>query len=280
MQIPDACEQIALNRAPLKERVSLEQLAQQSAVVYLDNSVLDRSYNIAEICKSVQRDDFPVAGFAKLIGSCMRFSQLSIRHLRRQAIFALSLNSLICSYPSLRSVQEVVQEHSEFQKHISNSWAYLRKNSVPRTGVKEHLLRQAVEHYRETSQLLEERSATEPAAEEISRFLCENELYKPRGRAFRKRFTEAAASMADASLVSHALLAYAKQQNDADRNRKDVAIVTADTDIINLLDNYCVLQRRGELPPSFPRAEGGLRIYFPDDTRWFPHLALNCSYST
>ncbi len=278
MQNSDACEQIALNRAPLKQRVSLEQLAQQSVVVYLDNSLLHRSYNPAEIRKSVQKDDFPPPDFAKRIGACVRFSDLNIRRLKREAAHASAMASLMKRYASLRSVVEVASEHLLFQEHISRSLSYLRKNSISRTGMKECLLRQVVEHYQEVQALLEERSLADPAADEVSKFLCENELYKPRGNAFRKRFGEAAASMADASLVSHALLTRAARQNNG--HQKEVAIATADADIINLLDNYCVLQRRGELPPSFPRAEGGLRIYFPDDTRWFPHLALDCSYST
>ncbi len=254
-----------------KYNISLEQLAEQGAIIYLDNCVLNRAYNLADIRNSVQNYDFPISGFAQRIGKCKRFSNLRIAPLRREVTLAFSWRSMLQRYPAMRSVPQVADEHLEYKEHMERVFPFLRKNSVCRSGERERLFQHMLEYHREIQAVLRERSLPHPKAKEITDFLCQNRMNQPQGELFRKRYAAVEdTTLADASLVSHALL---------EQHAGEVAIVTADADIINLLRNYYHLQLEGRLPPPFPPARQ-LAVYFPHEQDWFPRLLLSRSYHT
>ena len=180
----------------------------------------------------------------------------------------LGLQKVLERFRSIRSAHEIILEHEAYLLHIKRALDYLSDNSVRRKGKKSALLAQAIDGHSRINQLLQEHSTSHPEAEEISRFMCENKLYRPYDVKFHKRFSEPEESYADASLVSHALL---------DKNPSGVVIATADTDIINLLRNYYKYRQEGKLPSHFPYHD--IKIYFPDNLRWFHGLQMSLSYS-
>ncbi len=248
--------------------MTIEELAQQGNQIYVDNCIINRAYNIAEIQRSVQRTDYPVFDLGHLLGSARRFSGVSIRHLHREAVHVLGLKKVLERFTAIKSTHEIVLEHEAYLLHIRRAMDYLSGNSVHRKGKKSALLAQAIDCHSRVNQLLQKHSTSHPEAEEVSRFMCENQLYMPSDGRFHKRFSEPEESYSDASLVSHALL---------DQSPSGVVIATADSDIINLLRNYYKYRQKRKLPFHFPCRD--VKIYFPDNLRWFPGLQMDLIYS-
>ncbi len=246
--------------------ITLEELAQDGNKIFIDNNIFSRTYNSDELRSSVQKEDYSFCGLAARLGASFRFSDVNIRHLRREARHALNMLKLIERFESIISVPEILDEYKSVIDHMQRAFDYFVKNSVSRNGKKSQLLKEAISNHGEILRIIGGRAVLRQEAEEITRFLYENELYLPYDGKFRKKFRNPEESPADASLVSYAML----EAEKAD-------IVSADTDVINLVRNYSRYKQEGKLPSHFPYRH--VSVYFPDSAVWFPRLGLSRAFT-
>ncbi len=252
---------------------TLASLAQSAASVYLDNCILSADRNRGEYNGQNSRGS-ATTHLAKILGKAWRFSDVRYPLLARQAQQSAGIRSAIDENSTIRTISAVMKEHTSYIAHLHYNLRYLREHSVRKKmpGCKESTLTHIIEEHELIHEALQQRlPCYENRSRKLASYLASREYHRsPDGLFMKKKGKngkKGEASPADCQLVGEALLQAAKSSSE-------VAIVSADIDIINLLRNVAIQSGKRALPAMFPPATARVSVYFPSDENWVPGLGL------
>jgi hypothetical protein len=246
---------------------SLVELAGSCTSVYLDGCIVQRDKNYAE----VKNQRGPPNDFAEKIGAAKRFSHLKYSFLKRHLSYISRFKDVIVDFVNIKSSPEVLKEYYPLVAHLETVLGFLKEHSSSKKkGRKEDLLSRIVGNYQQIYQLLKGRLPEESDhVQQLETFLKENRMHYPARASLRKKkgkFNEET-SPGDANLVSHALI-------ESLRQGSDVAVITLDLDIINLVINFQSAYVAGNSPLEEGTLQGRIAVYTPCEENWNPDFAV------
>ncbi len=245
---------------------TLEALA-DAGHVYLDGSILSMDRD------SKEYKDRPYLNnhndFADLIGAAYRFADVPYARIKRQALFASRLATVVVPRPEISSVPRVVSDYRVYVRHLERQLDFFRMHSAGKRAAKEETFVQLVDAHTHICGILEARSREDSETRTLGEFLYDNRFHIPRDDLFVKASPLSDyPGAASPTLVSRALL-------DATVNDVPVSVVSANYDIVNLVRNMAFILRRGVVIAGVDcRPRQPVRVYFPASTNWTKELGV------
>lgn len=175
--------------------------------------------------------------------------------------FVERLEQMVAAQPNILSVPEIIAEYNKLV-----SLAVQKLFQRPEKGMRTKAQLLAVRHYR-ISKSLRERGEYGEREEALRDFFVDQRLHLPRTSLFLKKNIQGETSRGDASLVSAAIL-------DAGSDGEQVAIVTGDNDLVNLVMNFARLYEQGFFPQILVEKRPRVNVYFPALREWRERLVL------
>ncbi len=255
------------------EYTALERALTEYGRAYFDNSVLTVDINRKEVLTSCGGSrDHIIHSVVLRFGAALNFREVKYRPLVRQAVHAARLYYFIAEHTKIRSVPRVVAEYARSINAFENSRDFLVSHSSTRKrGSKQEALEEAIRYHQLTYELLSERSTVSKISQRIAAAMREQRMHLPREGGYVKRRgkTKEEASIGDTELAAEAL-AHAVQ------NPENVAVITGDLDLANLIRNFGALLSRNSLPLPLCdlSLQGNVDVYFPSNECWVPQFGV------
>ncbi len=249
------------------QHILLEDLAQQSNVIYFDTSVLsmDRDQSAVLLGRQFKRKDLP--DFSEILGKARNLRMLDERHLRHQFSHAHGLASIFQSHYSCAATPLVLGEYVNLVQHLQTCYHYHQKHTRSPFGKKMRLLQAIVHLHKKRYAILSGRLQDHEylPVEEIVVYANQKRLHAPRGAWFVKstRAIEETPSKADVEVMAYAIFKAVEGMH--------VSVVTGDLDIANLIFNYGQQAHTNNVPMSLA---GFIDVYFPNKIGWTESLQL------
>lgn len=248
-------------------------LITNSVRIYLDASIFNTDLNKNEVLKSIKNHQYHhVPSIVLRLGAASHFREVKYRPLQRQAQYAERLCALVSAHTGVVSVPAIIEEYQKYITALGTSLEFLKSHSSTRKkGSKQAALEEILRHHRRIHYLLATRSDTSVSNASIAQMMKNFKMHLSGDGRYVKRYgqVEPEVAPADAELCAEA---YAH----ASHYFGDVAVITKDNDIVNLVRNFGRFMQNGSRPSSLRdfALRGSVRTYFPSATSWVPNFGI------
>jgi len=224
--------------------LTLGDLLRQYARVFIDGSALSHSTSDTE--------------FADYLGACHSYHDVRLPVLLREARFAESIEETVVSSAAYTTVPEIADEYLTYVAHLGRFLTHVRKGSSSRRpGTHDECMNRLVTATRSTYAVLNGR-ALRDVPRGLAQFLMLRRLHAPTSPLLTRRRKSVATETgpADAALVAGAL-------SSALEKASQIAIVTKDFDVANIVSHLTVVPPQSFARSGLPVPLGEITVYFP-----------------
>lgn len=250
---------------------SLENLAKNCKFVFLDNCIMNLDHNVDMKENDDMHQGKTDPSLATRLGAASNFSEVKQSNLNRHAAHAQRIKEMVLKYKSIVSCPEIMKEYLDFFEHIDRTRIYFKERSNnKRPGKKETKLREIIDTHRNIYQCFKKRKK-QLHPDYCSDILIRRHMHLSYDRLFTKVSSDVKkdVSLGDAKLVGSAL-------TTAFEYPGEVAIVTRDLDVVNLLRNFAKFYSLGRLNSELRgrKLQGSATVYIPSKDNWIPKMGL------